>query len=171
MKLKYAWATALTGILVAAAPAAFAQSAAYPTQSIRLVVGWTAGGATDILARQLATQMGKQLEQPVVVDNRPGAAGTIAQGEVTRAKPDGYTLVLATNSTYAIAPHLIKPLPYRLDGLTPIALVGTSPLILTVRPTLNVQGVKGVIDLAKQQPGRLNYSAPPATWRASCSRT
>ena len=122
-------------------------------------MGWTAGGATDLLARHLAAHMAKQLEQPVVVDNRAGAVGTIAQSEASRARPDGYTIILATNSTYAIAPHLIKPLPYGADALAPVALVGTSPLILAVKPTLNVQGVKDVIALARQQPGRLNYSS------------
>lgn len=159
MKLKQALAAGVAAIAVGTAPAAFAQAGAYPNQTIKLLVGWTAGGATDLLARHLAAHMARQLEQPVVVDNRAGAVGTIAHSEASRAKPDGYTLILATNSTYAIAPHLIKPLPYGPDALAPVALVGTSPLILTVKPTLNVQGVKDVIALARQQPGRLNYSS------------
>ncbi|MBW0169462.1 MAG: tripartite tricarboxylate transporter substrate binding protein [Hydrogenophaga sp.] len=158
MKIQRACAVGLA-VLAAWAGTASAQPASYPNQTIKLLVGWTAGGATDLLARQLATHMAKQLEQPVVVDNRAGAVGTIAHSEASRAKPDGYTLILATNSTYAIAPHLIKPLSYGPDALAPIALVGTSPLILTVKPTLNVQSVKEVIDLARQQPGRLNYSS------------
>ncbi|HVR51507.1 MAG TPA: tripartite tricarboxylate transporter substrate binding protein [Pseudorhodoferax sp.] len=141
------------------APAAGAQTASYPNQPIRLVIGWTAGGATDILARQLAAHMARQLEQPVVVDNRPGAVGTIAQGEVSRARPDGYTLTLATNSTYAIAPHLIKSLPYEPGALVPVSLVGVSPLILTVKTGLDVQGVKGLLDMARKQPGQLNYAS------------
>ncbi|MCW5669097.1 MAG: tripartite tricarboxylate transporter substrate binding protein [Hydrogenophaga sp.] len=159
MTLKQALAAGLAAIAVGTAPAAFAQASTYPNQTIKLLVGWTAGGATDLLARHLAAHMAKQLEQPVVVDNRAGAVGTIAQSEASRARPDGYTIILATNSTYAIAPHLIKPLPYGPDALAPVALVGTSPLILTVRPTLNAQGVKDVIELARQQPGRLNYSS------------
>lgn len=159
MTLKQALAAGLAAIAVGTAPAAFAQASPYPNQTIKLLVGWTAGGATDLLARHLAAHMAKQLEQPVVVDNRAGAVGTIAQSEASRARPDGYTIILATNSTYAIAPHLIKPLPYSPDALAPVALVGTSPLILTVRPTLNAQGVKDVIELARQQPGRLNYSS------------
>jgi tripartite-type tricarboxylate transporter receptor subunit TctC len=159
MTLKQALAAGLAAIAVGTAPAAFAQASTYPNQTIKLLVGWTAGGATDLLARHLAAHMAKQLEQPVVVDNRAGAVGTIAQSEASRARPDGYTIILATNSTYAIAPHLIKPLPYSPDALAPVALVGTSPLILTVRPTLNAQGVKDVIELARQQPGRLNYSS------------
>lgn len=159
MTLKQALAAGLAAIAVGAAPAALAQANGYPNQTIKLLVGWTAGGATDLLARHLAAHMAKQLEQPVVVDNRAGAVGTIAHSEASRAKPDGYTIILATNSTYAIAPHLIKPLPYGPDALAPISLVGTSPLILTVKPALNVQGVKDVIALARQQPGRLNYSS------------
>lgn len=159
MTLKQALAAGLAAIAVGTTPAALAQASGYPNQTIKLLVGWTAGGATDLLARHLAAHMAKQLEQPVVVDNRAGAVGTIAHSEASRAKPDGYTIILATNSTYAIAPHLIKPLPYGADALAPVALVGTSPLILAVKPTLNVQGVKDVIALARQQPGRLNYSS------------
>lgn len=159
MTFKQALAAGLAALAVGAAPTAFAQASTYPNQTIKLLVGWTAGGATDLLARHLAAHMAKQLEQPVVVDNRAGAAGTIAHSEASRARPDGYTIILATNSTYAIAPHLIKPLPYGPDALAPISLVGTSPLILTVKPALNVQGVKDVIALARQQPGRLNYSS------------
>lgn len=158
MKLQRACAVGLA-LLAAWAGTASAQPGGYPNQTIKLLVGWTAGGATDLLARQLATHMASQLGQPVVVDNRAGAVGTIAHSEASRARPDGYTLILATNSTYAIAPHLIKPLSYGPDALAPIALVGTSPLILTVKPTLNAQGVKDVIELARQQPGRLNYSS------------
>ncbi|MGQ3003777.1 MAG: Bug family tripartite tricarboxylate transporter substrate binding protein [Hydrogenophaga sp.] len=159
MTLTQALAAGLAAIAVGTAPTAFAQASTYPNQTIKLLVGWTAGGATDLLARHLAAHMARQLEQPVVVDNRAGAVGTIAHSEASRAKPDGYTIILATNSTYAIAPHLIKPLPYGPDALAPISLVGTSPLILTVRPTLNAPGVKDVIALARQQPGRLNYSS------------
>lgn len=159
MTLKQALAVSMAAIAVCTAPAALAQTPGYPNQTIKLLVGWTAGGATDLLARHLAAHMARQLEQPVVVDNRAGAVGTIAHSEASRAKPDGYTIILATNSTYAIAPHLIKPLPYGPDALAPVALVGASPLILTVKPALNVQGVKDVIALARQQPGRLNYSS------------
>jgi tripartite-type tricarboxylate transporter receptor subunit TctC len=159
MNCKHALAAGLAALAVCMAPAAGAQTASYPNQPIRLVIGWTAGGATDILARQLAAHMARQLEQPVVVDNRPGAVGTIAQGEVSRARPDGYTLTLATNSTYAIAPHLIKSLPYEPGALVPVSLVGVSPLILTVKTGLDVQGVKGLLDMARKQPGQLNYAS------------
>lgn len=159
MNCKHVLAVGLAAIAACATPVAGAQTASYPSQPIRLVIGWTAGGATDILARQLAAHMARQLEQSVVVDNRPGAVGTIAQGEVGRARPDGYTLTLATNSTYAIAPHLIKSLPYGPGALAPVSLVGVSPLILAVKPVLDVQGVKGVLEMARKQPGQLNYSS------------
>ncbi|KQP49173.1 tripartite tricarboxylate transporter substrate binding protein [Pseudorhodoferax sp. Leaf274] len=159
MNCKHALAAGLALVAACIAPAANAQASGYPSQPIKLVIGWTAGGATDILARQLAAHMARQLDQSVVVDNRPGAVGTIAQGEVSRAKPDGYTLTLATNSTYAIAPHLIKSLPYGPGALAPVSLVGVSPLILTVKTGLDVQGVKGLLDMARQQPGHLNYAS------------
>ena len=99
MKLTHAFAAGAAAIAVWTAPAALAQTPSYPNQTIKLLVGWTAGGATDILARHLAAHMAQQLGQAVVVDNRAGAVGTIAHGEAGRAKPDGYTLILATNST------------------------------------------------------------------------
>ena len=160
MKLQHAIAATVAAIATSiTAPASAQAPAPYPSQPIKLIVGWTAGGATDLLARNLAVQMGRALDANVVVDNRPGAVGTIGHAEVSRAKPDGYTLILATNSTYAIAPHLIKPLPYGPEALMPVSLVGVSPLILTARPTLEVNGVKGLLEMARQQPGRLNYSS------------
>ncbi len=159
MSKKSAIVACLAPLAMLAAQNATAQAGAYPSQSVKLVVGWTAGGSTDTLARNLAAQMAKQLGQAVVVDNRPGAVGTIAHAEVARAKPDGYTLILATNSTYAIAPHLIKPLAYANDALAPIALLGTSPMVMVSKAGLNVDGIKGLLELARKQPGRLNIAS------------
>ncbi len=142
-----------------AAPTAHAQSNAYPNRPIKLIVAWSPGGATDILARQIGTDMSRQLGQPVVVDNRPGAVGTIGQAEVAKAAPDGYAMVLATNSTYSIAPHLIKNLPYKADAFAPISLLAVSPLILTVKPASTVRSVAELLEVARKTPGSLNYSS------------
>ena len=135
-----------------------AQPAAYPTRPVKLVVAWSPGGATDILARIVAVELAKHLGQPVVVENRPGANGTIGQTQVATSAPDGYTLILATNSTYAIADHLYKNLPYKLDrDFVPISLVAASPLILAASAKLDVKSVKDLIELARKEPGRLNF--------------
>jgi len=146
---------------MAAAPAAQAQApAAYPDAPIKLVVAWSPGGATDILARMIALGLGKELGQQVVVDNRPGANGTIGHAYAAKAAPDGYTLILATNSTYAIAQHLYRSLPYRHErDLAPVSLVAASPLILTARPGLGVDNVAQLVERARQSPGGLNLSS------------
>ena len=141
---------------------AYAQNATagYPARPIKVVVAWSPGGATDLLARTVAIELGKQLGQQVVVDNRPGANGTIGHAQVANAPADGYTLVLATNSTYAIAQHLYKSLPYQQErDLAPIALLAASPLILAVRPGLDVRSVQDLLDLARKAPGKLNIAS------------
>ena len=150
---------ALAPALVAAAHAQPA-AAGYPTRPIKVVVAWSPGGATDLLARTVAIELSKQLGQQVVVDNRPGANGTIGHAQVANAPADGYTLVLATNSTYAIAQHLYKSLPYQQErDLAPIALLAASPLILAVRPGLDVRSVQDLLALARKAPGKLNIAS------------
>lgn len=142
------------------APLAHADTAAYPTRPVKLVVAWSPGGATDILARIVAVELGKQLGQTLVIENRPGANGTIGQTQVATSAADGYTLILATNSTYAIADHLYKSLPYKLDrDFAPISLLAASPLIMAVRPSLEVKGVSDLIEMARKQPGKLNFAS------------
>lgn len=151
------WAAVLGS---AAASSAQAQSTAYPNRPVKLVVAWSPGGATDILARIVAVEFGKQLGQSVVIENRPGANGTIGQTQVATAPADGYTLILATNSTYAIADHLYKTLPYKQErDFEPISLLASSPLIMAVRTTLNVNSVQDLIEMARKQPGQLNIAS------------
>lgn len=159
--MKTLHALGLAGALISglAGSHAQAQPAPYPNRPIKLIVAWSPGGATDILARQVGTEMAKQLGQPVVVDNRPGAVGTIGQAEVAKAAPDGYVLVLATNSTYAIASHLIKTLPYKPDAFAPVSLLAVSPLILTVKPTSSARNVADLLETSRKTPGALNYSS------------
>ena len=88
----------------------------FPDRPVRLVVPWSPGGSTDVLARLISVPMGEALGQPLIVDNRPGASGTIGHASVARSPADGYTVLMATNSTFAIAPHLLPPLPYEHDA-------------------------------------------------------
>jgi tripartite-type tricarboxylate transporter receptor subunit TctC len=133
--------TVLSVALAAAASAAVmrraAAEAAYPNRVIKLIVPWAPGGVTDVTARILAQKMGSELGQTMIVENRPGASGTIGHTAVSQSDPDGYTLLLATNSTYAMAPHLLGKLQYDSDkAFAPIGLVLSSPQILCVHPSI-----------------------------------
>ncbi|WP_088278602.1 tripartite tricarboxylate transporter substrate binding protein [Ideonella sp. A 288] len=152
LALPAAWAT------LGAAGTARAQ--AWPGKPIRLVVPFPAGGATDLLARALSQRLGAQLGQPVVVDNRAGAGGTLGSAEAAKAAPDGHTLLLATSSTHSIAPHLNPRLPYQVEtDFTPIAHVANAPNLVLVPQTLPVKDVKELIAHAKARPGQLNYAS------------
>jgi tripartite-type tricarboxylate transporter receptor subunit TctC len=143
---------------------AFAQtpapSAAYPNKPIRLIVPFPPGGATDIIGRTLAQKLVTQLGQTVIVENRPGAGGTLGSGELLKAAPDGYTLLLGTTSTHSIAPLLYKNLGYTAEkDFTPISEVATATNVLVVSPNLPVADVRQLVALAKAQPDKLNYAS------------
>lgn len=128
----------------------------YPARTVRLVVGFTAGGATDISARALAQKLSGPLGQQVVVENRTGAASTLASEFVARSAPDGYTLLLA-NATVAM-PSLFARLGFDVrKDLAPVSLVGYGPLVLVAHPSLPVKSVKELTALARRKPGMLNY--------------
>jgi len=146
---------ALFGVLV---QSAFAQS--YPTKPIRMIVPFPAGGATDILARALSQKLGEKLGQTVVVENRPGAGGTIGADAASKSAPDGYTLLLATSSTHSIGPAINPKIPYNAEtDFTPIAYVASSPNIVVVPNTLPVKTMREFIDYARKNPGKLNYAS------------
>ena len=131
----------------------------YPNKPVRLIVPWAAGGSTDSIGRILAQKLGDYTGQQWIVDNRGGATGTIGHALAARAAPDGYTLLLGTNSTFAIAPHLYKDLPYDSEkAFAPITLVAISPQIMSVHPSLPVRSVKELIALARAQPGKIAFS-------------
>ena len=138
------------------APNAWAQ--AYPSKPIRLVVPFTPGGGTDILARVIAQRVSESLGQPIVVDNRPGAGGTIGFETVARANPDGYTLILV-NSNYSGTSAIVKLSYDPVNGVQPIILLGETGLIVVVPPSMPVKSVKDLIAYAKANPGKLNYSS------------
>ena len=144
--------------LLAASPLALAQS--WPSKPIRLVVPFPAGGATDLLARAIAQGIGNGFGQPIVVDNRPGAGGTLGSAEVAKAVPDGHTLLMSTSSTHAIAPHLNPNLPYNAEAdFTPVAQVANATNIVLVPKDLPVASIKDLIAYARARPGQLNYAS------------
>jgi tripartite-type tricarboxylate transporter receptor subunit TctC len=139
-------------------PAAHAQT--YPTKPIRLIVPFPAGGATDLFARSLSQKLGERLGQSVVIDNKPGAGGTLGSDLAAKAPADGYTLLLSTTSTHSIGPNLNPKIPYdAMRDFTPISQVGNAPSIMLVPNSSPAKTVKEWIDHARQNPGRLNYAS------------
>ncbi|HYC37482.1 MAG TPA: tripartite tricarboxylate transporter substrate binding protein [Usitatibacter sp.] len=146
---------ALAALVVATA---HSQAPSWPARPVKMVVPFPAGGPTDVLTRALSDRLSQRLSQPVVVENRPGAGGTIGADLVAKSAPDGYTLVMATGSTHSVGPHLGK-VPYDPQkDFTPVVYVGYATNILLVSPTLGVSSVRELIELAKREPGKLNYA-------------
>ncbi len=149
---------ALSLLLLALGTASLAQT--YPVKPVRLLVPFPAGGATDILARALSQKLGEKLGQTVVVENRPGAGGTIGADAAAKASPDGYTLLLATSSTHSIGPAINPRIPYNATtDFTPIVYVASSPNIVLVPNSSPVKTMREFIDYARKNPGRLNYAS------------
>jgi tripartite-type tricarboxylate transporter receptor subunit TctC len=145
-------------VLCLVATVASAQS--YPDRPIRLVVPWPAGGITDSAGRIMAQRLSERMASPVVVENRAGAAGTIGAETVARAPADGYTLLLASAETHAIAPNLRAKLPYDPQkDFVAIAPFAINPFSLVSRPDLPANNVKELVALAKAQPGKITYSS------------
>ncbi len=159
---------------VAASSTAFAQTAstgsgqAYPAKSIRVVVPFAAGSATDTVARSYTQKFNEQLGQSGLVDNRPGANGLIGAEAVAKAAPDGYTILCGTNSTNAALVSLYKKLPYDQEkDFMPIAFLGSVPLIVAVNNSLPAKTLKEMIALAKAKPGEFLYASASTSQRVS----
>src|SRR6478736_7852958 len=136
---------------------AFGQS--FPSRSIRLVVGFAPGGAADLVARKLQEPLQRSLGQPIVVDNRPGAGSSIAAEQVAKAPADGYTLLIASPSSILVNPMLMANNPFDpLKDLAPVSKVTSSPLVVAVNPALGVASLRELIELARKNPGKLNYA-------------
>ncbi len=148
---------ALASIALSAGPA-IAQSD-YPNKPIRIMVGANAGGGTDVIARMLAEKFGESLKQPFVVENRPGASNTIAADLTAKAPADGYTLLVATNTGQAIAPHLMKLSFDPLKQLQPVGLIVVVPNVLVVGDKVAAKDVQALVATAKSQPGTLKYAS------------
>lgn len=147
-------------VLVAAfaAPAVLAQS--YPDKPVRILVGYPPGGGTDLVARLVQQPLSQKWNQPILIDNRPGANAVIATEAVAKAKPDGYTLLMAYATEMAVNPATLPNLPYDpVKSFTPIVQLASAPLVLAVNPALAAKSVKELVALAKAKPGSLSYSS------------
>ena len=146
----------------------------YPNRPVKIVVPFPAGGGTDALTRFAARGMEQRLGQPFIIENRGGAGTTLGATAVARAEPDGYTIMVGTASTFAAAPGIYKRLAYDpAKDFSPIMLFATVPFVLVVNPSLGVNSVKELIDLAKSKPANSplppRVSAPCTTSSANCS--
>jgi tripartite-type tricarboxylate transporter receptor subunit TctC len=150
-------------ILCALAPFAAAQgvrAADFPSKPVRMLVGFPAGGSTDVLSRQVALALAPVLKQQIIVDNRPGATGIMAADLTAKANPDGHTIMMATVATHAINPALFSKIPFDpVKDFAAVSLVAQYPLLLAVNPALPVKSVNELIELAKTKPGSLRYSS------------
>jgi tripartite-type tricarboxylate transporter receptor subunit TctC len=153
---RQALALAAAGAVMPAA----AQSAGFPNKTVRIIVPYTTGGSNDVIARLLAQQLQTQWGQPVVVENRPGAAGNIGSAEVAKAAPDGHTLLLTNINITSMNPALIANMPFDPQkDFAPISLLGTTTLALVVHPSVPANTVADLINLAQKEPGKLNYAS------------
>lgn len=130
----------------------------YPNKRVSIIVPYTAGGGVDTVTRVLAQKMAESTGQAFIVDNRPGAGGNIAFRAVAQSSPDGYTILISPPAI-VVNPSMARSVPYNVDELAPITLVGKAPLILTVHPSLPVRSLVDVVRLAKAKPGQLKYSS------------
>ena len=137
-----------------------AQTAKYPDRPVKMLVGFAAGGGTDVAARVLAQKLTESLGQSVVVENRPGASGMIAAEATAKAAADGYTLMMGSQTTLAVAPALYRK--FAIDAgrdFAGVAMAGISPLVLVVHPSVPAQSVADLIALAKARPGTINFGS------------
>jgi tripartite-type tricarboxylate transporter receptor subunit TctC len=150
-------AAVLLGLL-STGGAALAQ-AAWPTKTVRVVVGFAPGGTTDVMARVIAQGLTEALGQSVIVENKPGASGNIAAGDVIKAAPDGYTVMLAPTSVETANPSLFKASILPSRDLTPVMGVGRTQMYVITRPGLEVKDLKQLVAMAKASPGKLSYAS------------
>lgn len=159
-RVRASGATHLVLLSLALLPVYLHAAEAYPTKPVRMLVGFPPGGPTDITARLTAEHLSGAMGQQVIVDNRPGAGGTLAATILSRASPDGYTIALGANGEMAIAPNLRLQLPYDpLKDFAPISRVGAAQLALVVHPGFPARSVRELVDLAKTKPGMLNFAS------------
>jgi tripartite-type tricarboxylate transporter receptor subunit TctC len=144
--------------LVALLAASPVSSQDFPNRSLRIVVGFTPGGGPDLTARHIAQKLAESLKQQVLVENRPGAGGTLAAAQVARAAPDGYTL-LSVSSAHAAAAAIYTKLPYETKELAGVTQTGSSKYVLVVAPALKMNSLAQLIAEAKAGPGRINFSS------------
>ena len=149
---------ALMMALILTGACAQASAQAYPAKPIRLVVGFSPGGAADFVARAIGEALGRMLGQNIVTENRAGAGSSIAADYVAKSAPDGYTMLIASPSSISVNPALNPKIGYSPSDLAPITKVSSSPLLVAVNPGLGINSIRELIAAAKKTPGRLNYA-------------
>ena len=153
---------ALLGLAVLAAAGTVPAADTYPSRPIKVIVGYPAGGANDTIARSIGEELSKDLGQPIVVENKTGAAGTVGADAAAKSAPDGYTLFMAAGA-HALAPSLHKNLTYDIvKDFQPISLAAIGTYMLVVHPSVKATSVKELIALAKANPGKLNFGSSGA---------
>jgi tripartite-type tricarboxylate transporter receptor subunit TctC len=165
MTIRFTLRTLLFGcIATAAASIASAQSLDnYPTRPVTIVVPFPPGGGTDVGARLVAQKLSLKWGQPVIVENRGGAAGRLGADVVAKAKPDGYTLLVGNVGTQSVNPALYKKMPYDADkAFAPIGMIAELPLVMLVTPALPWQNIKDVVEAAKKEPGKITFASSGA---------
>jgi tripartite-type tricarboxylate transporter receptor subunit TctC len=151
--------TVMLAALLALTGAAMPQDAKYPARTITLVVPFPAGGSADALPRIVAEKLRERLGQPVIIENRPGAAGSTGSGSVFRAAPDGYTLLATPAGPLAINGLVQKILPYEPTAFAPVAMLALSPTVMTVRLDFPAKTAQEMIGYARKNPGKINYAS------------
>ena len=133
--------------------------AQFPDRPIKIIVPFGPGGFTDVAARILQKELGPALGQSIIIENKPGAGSTIGTAEVANAKPDGYTLAMVSTA-HVISPHLYKQMPYDpIKGFAPVMKLAEGPYVLVVHPSLGVKNVRELVDLARREPGKIDYAS------------
>ena len=150
----------LLALFAALAAWSAAQAQGYPNRAVKMIVPYAPGGLPDTMARLVGTKLADALGQQMVIENKGGAGGISGVTDVVKAPADGYTLLIADVGQIAINPHLFSKLPYDpIKDLTPISLVGTSPLYLVAHPSANLNAMGDLVARAKAEPGKLNYGS------------
>ena len=149
----------VVGLMLLAGWVSVAHSQSYPTKPVRMIVGFAAGGPSDIVARLVAQQVTDRLGRQVVVENRPGATGTIGAELVAKSPPDGHALYLASQTTHAVAPYMYAKVGYDpLKDFSTVVLVAHNPLLAVTHPSLGVKSIKELVAMARKRPGELNFA-------------
>jgi len=161
LAFRFCYPAAIAGAAWLVTPAVAAPATGdYPTKPIRVLVGFPPGGSTDVLTRQIGIRLSENLGQPIIVDNRAAAGGSLASELVAKGNPDGYTLMMATVASHGINPSLYRKIPYNVvKDFAPITLVATYPLVLATHPSLPAKSIKDLIAVASAKPGQLRFAS------------
>ena len=147
-------------VLIACAVSGVVQAQSWPAKPVRMVIPYPAGGSVDVSGRRLAEDLGAELGQPIVVENRAGANGIIATDFVAKAAPDGYTMLVSTLAAHAGNPAAVKSLPYDpVKDFAPVTVINTVPLLLVVHPSFPAQSVADIVRMARERPGKVNFAS------------